>query len=201
MDMPYTTKPEDIIRLLELLPSTEIPEGKIDLNYIKSLGFSQSSAKYLFNILKMLGFVDDQDMISAEWRAYAQEEKSGLHLAASIRNAYKEMFDCLLCPYLEDDETLFDFFKRSGKATSREVDLMVQTFRNLASMADFQDLLSQYEFPEPASEKAQSEPEAKVKVNPNLQLNIQVHIDPNTPDEKIEAIFKNMQKYLLWKRD
>jgi hypothetical protein len=30
-----------------------------------------------------------------------------------------------------------------------------------------------------------------------LQVNLQVHIDPNTPDEKIETIFKNMRKYLL----
>ena len=32
-----------------------------------------------------------------------------------------------------------------------------------------------------------------------MQLTIQIHIDPQTSDEKIEVIFKNMQKYLLKK--
>jgi hypothetical protein len=39
----------------------------------------------------------------------------------------------------------------------------------------------------------------EVKINPNLQLNIQIHIDPATSDQKIETIFKNMRKYLLEK--
>lgn len=36
-----------------------------------------------------------------------------------------------------------------------------------------------------------------LSISPNLQLNIQIHIAADTPDEKIEAIFKNMRIYLL----
>jgi hypothetical protein len=62
---------------------------------------------------------------------------------------------------------------------------MLDTFRALCELADFQNDMY-VEGPAPS-----------VKVNPNLQLNIQVHIDPNTPDAKIDAIFKSMRKYLL----
>jgi len=37
----------------------------------------------------------------------------------------------------------------------------------------------------------------RVKVEPKIQLNIEIHIAPDTPDDKIETIFKNMKKYLL----
>jgi hypothetical protein len=36
-----------------------------------------------------------------------------------------------------------------------------------------------------------------VDVVPKLQLNIEIHIAADTPEEKIETIFKNMKKYLL----
>jgi len=71
---------------------------------------------------------------------------------------------------------------------------MLQTFRNLSELADFQDILCQAGPGGTASETPENV--SKVKVNPNLQFNIQVHIDPNTPDAKIELIFKNMRKYL-----
>lgn len=35
-----------------------------------------------------------------------------------------------------------------------------------------------------------------VVASPKLQLNIEIHISPETSEEKIEAIFKNMRKYL-----
>lgn len=36
-----------------------------------------------------------------------------------------------------------------------------------------------------------------LNISPNLQLNIQIHIAADTPDEKIETVFKNMKIYLL----
>lgn len=51
----------------------------------------------------------------------------------------------------------------------------------------------------PASEKPSNVDKHKPNVNisPNLQLNIQIHIAADTPDEKIEVLFKNMRFYLL----
>jgi hypothetical protein len=38
-EYPYTNKPEDISRLLGLLPNIEVPAETITPNYFKSLGF------------------------------------------------------------------------------------------------------------------------------------------------------------------
>jgi hypothetical protein len=198
LEIPYTNKPEDVAKLLELLPAVKVPPDKVNPGYIKSLGFTASSSGHLFNILKKLGFVDETDKPTADWLAYAADEKRGLVLAAAIRRAYEDLFNSTLCPYLEDNDTLLEYLERSVKASQKEMVLMIETFRNLTGPADFQDILCQDGKVTPA-EEGKSGPD--IKVNPNLQLNIQVHIDPNTPDEKIEAIFRNMRKYLLGKVD
>jgi hypothetical protein len=178
-----------------------MPAGKVDPDYIKSLGFSAVSGKHLFNILKQLGFVDEKDEPSSVWLAYAADESRGLILAEAIKKAYADLFAVTLCPYLEGDESLVDFFKIHVKASSRDIELMLETFRNLSEQADFQDILCTDGAPEPATPVSREASLPEVKVNPNLQLNIQVHIAPDTPEEKIEAIFKNMRKYLLGKED
>jgi hypothetical protein len=74
--------------------------------------------------------------------------------------------------------------------------LMVEAFRKLTELADFQDLLCAGES-DGLSSKENEKTNPNVKVDPHLQLNIQIHIDPQTPDNKIETIFKSMRKYLL----
>jgi hypothetical protein len=195
MKVPFTTKPEDIGKLLNKLPEIEIPAGKIEADFFQKMGFTTASSRYLLEIFEKLDFIDAEKMPSATWHAYIAAENKGLVLATAIKRAYAALFEYTMCPYLEDDSGLYDYFKGTEKATNKEHDLAVHTFRALAESADFQDLMcvegNADEKPAlPALTQA-------VKVNPNLQVTVQVHIDPATSDEKIETIFKNMRKYLL----
>jgi hypothetical protein len=45
--------------------------------------------------------------------------------------------------------------------------------------------------------RSQDATSPNLKLVPGLQVNIQIHISPDTPDEKIALIFANMRKYLL----
>ena len=199
-EMPYTNRPEDIPRLLQKLSTVKVPAGRVDSAYLKELGFSAASSKHLLNILKMLGFLDENDKPSASWLAYVADERRGQVLASAVKKAYAGLFQSSFCPYLEGDEEILDYLKQNVKASDRDMLLMVQTFRNLSEPADFQDLLPEAECDRPVPSPKGAEPESRVKVNPNLQLNIQIHIDPDTPEEKIEVIFKNLRKYLLGKK-
>ena len=96
VEVPYATKPEDVNKLLLLLPSTVIPKGKIDANYFKSLGFSLSSGNYLLALMRHLGFLDENDKPSASWIAYRADEKRGLVLALGIKKAYGDLFSAVL---------------------------------------------------------------------------------------------------------
>jgi hypothetical protein len=196
---PSAAKPEDLDKLLKMLPKSPVPAGKVSAGYFKNLGFSLSSGKSLLSVLKVIGFINDSDEAAELWKSYASNEKRASILAQAIKNTYSGLFTLTVCPYLESDEEIFNLVKKDSGATSKAVLQMLLTFHVLCELADFQDLLS----PEQSSGPLPSpiEGDIKVKINPNLQLTIQIHIDPQTPDEKIEAIFRNMRKYLLGKND
>jgi hypothetical protein len=196
IEVPYTTRPEDVTRLFELLPGIEVPAAAIEAGYFKSLGFSIASGRNLLDILKKLGFIDEAGIPATTWTEYASAANKSQVLAAAVKKAYADLFRQNMCAYLADDESILEFLKANVEATPRDIELMLQTFRCLTEPADFQELLNQ-EGPADPIKPETSDP--AVKVNPNLQLNIQVHIDPATPDDKIETIFKNMRKYLLGK--
>jgi hypothetical protein len=194
---PYTTKPQDITALLQKIPELTVPVGKVDVDYLKSWGFSVSSGNHLLNILKNLGFINERNEATPIWQAYVEDEHRALVLASALQQAYGQLFESVFCPYLESDENLIDFFKREEPETTAKVmPQILETFRRLSDLADFQDLMCVDE-PAGTTPPDQVETLPEVKINPNLQLNIQIHIDPATPEEKIEAIFKNMKKYLL----
>ncbi len=195
VEVPFTNRPEDIEKLLKKLPEVNIPTEEIGPQFLKNLGFSAASANQLFEVLKKLNFIDAKNRASAAWIAFVADEKRGLVLAAAVKQAYGYLFKEMLCPYLAADETLIDYFKTAEKATARELNFALQTFRALTESADFQEVLC--EAGEPAAPSKAPETSPTVKVNPNPQFTIQVRIDLNTSDEKIETIFKNMRKYLL----
>ena len=146
-----------------------------------------------------MGFVTSKDQASDLWQSFVQEEKRGSILARAIEQTYRDLFKFTMCPYLENDGEIFGLLKKGSDASAREIRLMVETFRALSNLADFQDLLEP-DGPANSTSGLVGE-EQNIKVNPNLQLNIQVHIDPATPNDKIETIFKSMRKYLLGKTD
>jgi hypothetical protein len=199
--VPCTHKPGDILKFLRQMPSKPIPLGAIDAAYIKKLGFSASSAANLQGILKQLGFVDDNSKASPVWSDFVSSDDRARILAAAIKTAYSGLFKEMMCPYLRDDESLLDYFKSKVDATPRELEYCLETFRALSEMADFQDSLNDFDYVEPAVMPKMPDLETipRLKVDSNLPVNIQIHIDPSTPDEKIETIFKYMRKYLLEK--
>jgi hypothetical protein len=192
--VPYTNRPEDITRLLDLLTCQAVPNEAIEAGTINKWGFTPVSSGHLVRILQQLGFIDSDNRATDVWKQYAAEENRGVVLASALKKAYSTLFKNYLCPYLEDDYNLTDCFQQTLDVPLKDANIMVKTFQYLAEKADFQDLLEEEAPKTPAKGTL---PETSIKVNPNLQLNIQIHIDPQTPDEKIEAIFKNMQKYLL----
>jgi hypothetical protein len=201
IEFPYTSRPEDLARLLQVLTQAEVPACAVDADYFKSLGFCATSAKQFPDILKKLGFVDDAGLPAAIWHDYISADKKGQVLAQAVKTVYADLFKESLSPYLEDDEFLLEFLKQNVQASPKDIEMMLQTFRILVEPADFQDLLTIDDPNEKALQPSEVTSLPNVRVDPNLQVSIQVHIDPATPDDKIETIFKNMRKYLLGKTD
>jgi hypothetical protein len=199
IEFPYTPKPEDLTKLLSQLPDIEVPAVKADSAFFKTLGFTASSSKYLINILNLLGFINDSNSASEVWKNYRTDEQRNRLFAFRVKQAYLELYQKVMCPYLEEDDTLYDYFMNRTKSSPKIILAMVETFHILNNYADYQDLMDDSGYNGLLTDKPEMKKEPQIKVDPNPQWNIQVHIDPKTPDEKIEIIFKNMRKYLLGK--
>jgi hypothetical protein len=194
---PCVTNANEIVQLLELLRTNPVPPA-VDIPCIQSLGFNETSAGELYDLLVLLRFIEEGKP-SPVWESYKNSESSAEVLALATTLTYPDLFEVYRCPYLEADETLELYFKGKTQASDQEATLMSESFRAITNLADYQNTPMDIFEPKETgvSQLAAEKTGTKIKVNPNLQLNIEIHIDPHTSDEKIEAIFKNMRKYLI----
>ncbi len=201
IEIPFTKKAEDIIKLLQQLPGMGLPSAEVSIVFLKKMGYSASSSAQLLDILKKLGFVDDAERATSVWAAYVSSDKRASILATAIKKAYAGLFKEMMCPYLGDDKMILDYFETHVEATPREMEYCLETFRAICELADFQDILDEYDYVEPLRpvENMVEDSVSTVKVDSGLPMNIQIHIDSNTSNEKIDYIFKSMRKHLLGK--
>jgi hypothetical protein len=197
MQFPIVARPEGLTRLLRDLPTKPPAQDRLDREYLKGLGIPPGAAKNIREVFLELGLIDPSDVLTETGRSLASARGSGEALARVIKATYAALFQFTSCPYLESDEEIFELLKKNSRASDRQAQQMLETFRAMSEAADFQELLNCEE--EPASAEKNQTKVASIQPNPNLHLTINLQIDPETPDEKIEAIFKNMRRYLLRK--
>lgn len=197
-EFPYTPSPKNVTDFFSKMQSIGVPKTKVTRDSIKAYGFKSSNDRYLIGVLKSLGFLDADGLPTGRWQDYRSRAKSGLAVASGIKEVYAGLFETYEDAYARDDETLRDYFKANTQAADAVVEYMLKTFKNLCALADFKAVPAVIPVAEPVvSSPLEEEAAPKVKITPNLQLNIEIHIAADTSDDKIEAIFKNMKKYLL----
>lgn len=195
---PSTPSPKNVTEIFKKIQSIGVPTTKVTISYLKSIGFKSSYDGYLVSVLKFLGFVTADGSPSDRWQTYRVKKQAGSVMASAIRDTYSELFGTYPNACEESEDTLLDYFKGSTQASDEDTRLMVQTFRNLCALADFEAVPAEVPVSEPTvTPPSREEVVPKVKITPHLQLNIEIHIAADTPDDKIETIFKNMKKYLL----
>ncbi len=195
---PYTPSPKNVTELFEKIQKIGVPKSKVNFNYLKSIGFKSSYDEYLVGVLKLLGFVTADGSPSSRWQDYGVKGQARSVMASAIRDAYSELFHLYTDAQKQTDAALVDFFKGQTGASDKDVNHMVQTFKNLRALADFEPAPAESSVSEPPVHlPTKGEAAPQVKVAPNLQFNIEIHIAADTSDDKIETIFKNMKKYLL----
>lgn len=195
---PFTPMPQNVTELFGKMQTVGVPKVKVNFNYLKSVGFKSSYDQSLPPLLKFLGFVNTDGSPSSMWQAYGVKKQARSVMASAIKDAYSELFHTYEDACTQTDTALVDFFKGQTGASDKRVGLMVQTFRNLCGLADFEAAPVAAPIPKPSVPlPSPEEVTPEVKVAPHLQLNIEIHIAADTSDDKIETIFKNMKKYLL----
>lgn len=192
----YVYAPAQITKLLSKVQSTGRPD-KLNFRYVRDTWLLKNEQyRAVLDILEDMEFIDSSGVPIKLYAEYQNPTLAKKALAKGIRKAYPELFKAFPNAQLFPKTELEGYFKQqTGKAGS-VLGKIVATFRNLCNHADFTDVEVIGEETIRESEK-RKEVEGIAKVESRIQLNIEIHIAADTPDDKIEAIFKNMKQYLL----
>lgn len=199
-EIPYTNLPGKIPKYFEKIQEAGVPP-KVDSPWLKQCGFTSGNDRYILQVLRFIGFVDDAKSPTELWRKYKSPTDARSVLAQAIRTGYNDLFNLYPDANRKDRDVLYAFFSsKTGKAKNT-VELMVTTFMNMCQLADFEA-----EAPKPApAEPVVSTPSALPTVSvvsgkgmfPEIHINIQLHLPPTSDPAVFDNLFKSMKKHLL----
>jgi len=191
------SNPARVKQFLEHVQAAKIPP-KVNRNYLESAGFKSKNDRPLINLMKFTGFLDSSGVPTNVWKSYRDPKGAKGVLAKAIMTAYNDLFGMYEDAFNKDDTALQSYFSSKTDVAKSTIDYIVMTFKTLCKFADFEAAPAEPPisdltvYPRPAEKVT-----PQVKFTPNLQLNIEIHIAADTPDDKIETIFRNMKNYLL----
>lgn len=133
---PYILKTGSMKNFFEKIHSVGIPD-KLTQKFIYSLGFRSTNDRAIIPVLKFLKFVDDLGVPTERYRKFRNKEKSRIILGSAIKEAYSEVFKVYPDANQKDGSSLQNFFSTHTDLGERAVKSIVETFKALCSIADF----------------------------------------------------------------
>ncbi len=194
-EFPSTPSPINVTELFEKIQTIGVPKTKINLEYLKSIGFKSSYDQSLPRVLKSLGFVNADGSPSSMWKDYGVKLQARSVMASAIKNTYSEIFHMYSDAHKQADTALVDFFKGQTGASDKDVGLMLQTFRNLCALADFEAVPAEAVVPEPLTSPREDVTRIPTST-PGLTVNINIQLTlPATDDETVyDRLFASLKR-------
>lgn len=200
----YTTVPGKIARLLNKMREIGVPT-KVNIQWLKTIGFTSSNDKTLIAILKQVNLVDSSGIPTSVWTQFRGTNHKEV-LGRAIRNGYADLF----AVYPDADQRtvseLEHVFSTSSTAGRQVVGKTVSTFKTLCESATFSmtddnsDLtISTESIHQPVHDLRDVKARSVQSGSPSVHIDIQVHIAPESTTEQIDQIFKSMSKHLYGK--
>lgn len=201
---PYTTVPGTLQALFDKMRDTGVP-AKATIAWLESINFKSSNDRTMIRVVKFLGLATKDGTPTDTWNEYRAEDHQAV-MRRAIQSAYTNLFDLYPQAQSCSSEDLRSFFKSgNAKGSKQVIDLTVNTFKALCSMADFSNADEGADVPIDTPTAQQPSPPANeiaatlgnaataLTVNINVQLTLPEAKDTATYD----AIFKSMRKHLL----
>jgi len=197
----YTTVPGRIPELLTKVRQAGVPP-KASLEWLKSLGFKSSNDRSLIPVLRQIGFVDVSNVPTPAWKQYRGSDHKAV-LGRAVRQGYSWLYDTYPDAHERSLVDVAHVFSTRTDAGKQAIDKMVSTFKNLVSLAEFDESSSGHQAEKPEAtqspDKSQSTPTTPRATRPPVTVNVNVQLTlPETTDEAVfAAFFKAMRTYLL----
>jgi len=204
-DFPYTYSTDRLSDFIERLRSIGVPD-KATHSWLKSLGYTSSNDRSFIKILKFLGFAASDGSPSDKWMDFRGRRHEKV-MAEAVKDCYSELFKIYPEACSKDVAELTHFFSSRSTAGERTIKAKAQTFKVLCGHCDFsespREAKSSHESPTSShnqKEVAKDNPGKtvmdKFNTGPEVHIDVQVHISPESSPDQIDQIFASMAKHL-----
>lgn len=204
-DYAYTTVTGKIKPLLEKIRTVGVPQ-KVSDAWLKTLGFKSSNDRTLMGVLKFIDLIDQSGIPTARWSAY-RGANYRMVLGEAIRNGYADLYAVYPDAHTRPNTELQHVFSTSSSAGQQVVVKTVQTFKALVEEADFpvnaaptETTMRTGPLHIPAAAHAPQMPQVPSSAGPEVHIDIQIHISPESTAAQIDKIFESMAKHLYGRK-
>jgi len=195
-EFPYVLVTNSLKRFLQHLKGAGIP-SRLTSKYLEGAGFKSTNDRAIIGTLKSIGFVDSSGVPTDRWKEFRSTTGGKAVLATAIQEAYADLFNPYPDAYRRDTEALRNYFSTHTKVGEKALVSIVQTFKALCEMADFEGAPAEALPKVPKEVSAVTKGPSSSPTGMTINLNIQLSL-PATEDATIyNKIFEAMKKHLL----
>jgi hypothetical protein len=199
MSYPTVLKTGALKDIFSKIKSSGTPTA-FTAKHLKSLGFTSSNDVPILSALKFIGFIDSSSKPTEKYTNYKGKD-GGKILAKGIKNGYSELFALYPDAEKKDEESLMHFFATKTEVSESSRKVMIGTFKALCSLANFEPLGTDDEqentLPENQTSTKDTGFKSKTKLEPSVNINIELQMPATNDPEVYKNFFEAMKKYLL----
>lgn len=195
----YTVVPGKLKELFGKIRDAGVPT-KVTTRWMESIGYKSTNDRSMIAVLQQIRFIDGAGSPKELWARYRGAQNRHV-LGEGIVEGYADLFAVYPDANARSNEELENYFGTRSTAGKQVISKTVSTFKALCELADFSSApISPRQVEAKKNElsvgvPAQSGQQAP-HFSPNLHIDIQIHISPETTPEQIDQIFASMAKHL-----
>jgi hypothetical protein len=205
-NIPYMTVPGTLVRILEKIKAAGTPTNFNGDFLEKTLGFKGGNYKTFIPWAKKIGLINSDGVPSQLYKKFRNPSSSKASLGEALKKGYAEIFaKDEACYKLDKNKLKGLVMEATGEPhDSKVLELMVNSFWNAKTLAEFNGLTNDVPEEEEGSEidegsndvsKGKNLSTKKINLGLNYTINL---VLPKTDDPAIyNAIFKSLRENLL----
>lgn len=199
---PYVNSYGQLTNLFSEIKKASVPP-KFNQDFMASmLGLKSSSYRAMIPLLKNLGFLDQANVPTQDYKDFRDDAKSGLVMAKRIKETYSDLFAAHEYAYrLNKEELTSKLTTMLGLSKDdKNISFVVGTLQELFKLADFTGKHKPDEKKKQLHEEASEKPlqQALEKQTPlGISYTINLNLPATTEVEVFNAIFKSLKEHLL----
>jgi hypothetical protein len=200
---PYTIAPGPLGEFLEKLKNVGVPD-KVDLIFLKQIGFSSSNHRPFIPIIKNIDLIDGNGVPTDRYRRGLRGGEPGKKLVAEgIRGGYRELFATYPDANTRSTAELTTFIKAHSDLAEKPLRMAVATFQTLCKLGTFDGSTSAPDIEPDGTEDGRTDDGRKDRERPRqeqggvtINVNIALSVDATSDPAVYDAFFGAMAKHL-----